>query len=65
MKNLGKGLLFIVCYPIAMLLYEILSEVTMCRLHKTKWYHTVCGKEYVEPKNKSKDISMRIGFYED
>jgi hypothetical protein len=64
MKSLMKGLVFILCYPIAMLLYEILSEVCMSRLHKTKWYHTICGKKYIKPDEKSNGINMRIGFYE-
>lgn len=51
---------FVVLYFTCQLLFEAIGEIVFSRLHKTKWYRRLAGKEKKET-NLREDKS-RIGF---
>ena len=62
MNYLLIALLASIGWHIGKVVFEVLGEVIFMRLHKTKWYAVVTGKETLSSSRNSKSTKMRIGF---
>lgn len=56
------GLLLSIGWHSFKLIYEILSEIIFCRLHKADSYAVVCGKTTKNSNKVTSTVKTKIGF---
>ena len=62
MNYIIAGILFAIGWHIVKIIYEISAELIFCKLHRTKWYNVMAGKEKKLNSKSDKGPKMKIGF---
>ena len=62
MNYILAGILLSIGWHLVKLIYIAFEETLYVRLHKSKWYQIITGKQKLDSKDDSKSIKMKIGF---
>ena len=64
MSYIISGALFAIGWFAVGLIYSILEELILCRLHRTNWYRIIAGGKSKSIKNSMdvKSVTNKIGF---